>query len=102
MREEALSAGAVNAVVCNHWAEGGEGAVALAEAVEKACAIELNFKFLYDVEVSPTAACCFSLYTSMQLHVQSYGGYPYLGYLKPRLSERCSERGVCSKKRFSH
>ena len=26
--------------------------------------------------------------------LQSYPGYPYLGYLKPRLSERSSERGV--------
>ena len=30
--------------------------------------------------------------------VQSYPGYPYLGYPKPRLSERSSERGVCLKK----
>ena len=27
--------------------------------------------------------------------VQSYPGYPYLGYPKPRLSEHSSERGVC-------
>ena len=30
--------------------------------------------------------------------IQSYPGYPYLGYPKPRLSERSSERGVCLKK----
>ena len=52
VRDEALSAGAVDAVVCTHWAEGGEGAVDLANAVEKACAIRSNFKFLYDVTVS--------------------------------------------------
>ena len=27
-------------------------------------------------------------------------GYPYLGYPKPRLSERSSERGVCLKKGY--
>ena len=32
--------------------------------------------------------------------VQSYPGYPYLGYPKPRLSERSSERGVCLKKGY--
>ena len=30
--------------------------------------------------------------------VQSYPGYPYLGYPKPRLSERSSKCGVCLKK----
>ena len=29
--------------------------------------------------------------------IQSYPGYPYLGYPKPRLSERSYERGVCLK-----
>ena len=37
-------------------------------------------------------------YTWSTTHVQSYPGYPYLGYPKPRLSERNSKRGVCSKK----
>ena len=30
-------------------------------------------------------------------YVQSYPGYPYLGYPNPRLSERSSERAVCLK-----
>mmetsp|Transcript_17830 Transcript_17830/g.27727 ORF Transcript_17830/g.27727 Transcript_17830/m.27727 type:complete len:652 (-) Transcript_17830:117-2072(-) len=48
------AAGAFDAVLANHWAEGGEGAKNLAIAVEKACA-EANvddFKFLYDVNCS--------------------------------------------------
>ena len=31
-------------------------------------------------------------------NVQSYPGYPYLGYPKPRLSEHSSVHGVCLKK----
>lgn len=49
---EALAAGANSAIMCNHWAEGGKGAVELAKAVEKACAENSadNFKFLYPLE----------------------------------------------------
>ncbi|CAG0917316.1 unnamed protein product [Notodromas monacha] len=51
VRAESLNAGAVEAVVCKHWALGGEGAVDLAKAVEKACQLPSNFKFLYDLDV---------------------------------------------------
>ena len=44
--------GAFDAVICNHWAEGGKGATELAKAVDKACQQKSNFKFLYDVSVS--------------------------------------------------
>ena len=37
IRELCLEAGAYNAVIANHWAEGGAGAVALGEAVVDAC-----------------------------------------------------------------
>ena len=37
VRQAALEAGAMDAVVSRHWMEGGKGAVALAEAVVKAC-----------------------------------------------------------------
>ena len=50
IEELALEAGAVAAVPTNHWAEGGDGALALAEAVEKACEMPSDFKFLYDVD----------------------------------------------------
>ena len=52
IREEALKAGAVDAIPANHWAEGGKGAVDLAKGVIAACAQEKNFKLLYDIEGS--------------------------------------------------
>jgi hypothetical protein len=36
----------------NHWAHGGDGAVALAEAVDRACEQPSNFDFLYPLEKS--------------------------------------------------
>lgn len=52
VREVAMAAGAFDAVMANHWAEGGAGAADLARAVVEACRAndEANFKFLYDVE----------------------------------------------------
>ncbi|XP_015263430.1 PREDICTED: C-1-tetrahydrofolate synthase, cytoplasmic-like, partial [Gekko japonicus] len=47
----AKEAGAFDAVKCTHWAEGGKGAVALAEAVQRASQAPSNFRFLYDVEL---------------------------------------------------
>ncbi|KAJ8341418.1 hypothetical protein SKAU_G00337090 [Synaphobranchus kaupii] len=47
----AKSAGAFDAVHCFHWAEGGAGAVALGEAVQKAANAPSDFRFLYDVEL---------------------------------------------------
>jgi formate--tetrahydrofolate ligase len=40
----------VNAVLAKHWAEGGKGAVALAEEVVRVCDTENDFKFSYDVD----------------------------------------------------
>ncbi|KAF6731607.1 C-1-tetrahydrofolate synthase, cytoplasmic [Oryzias melastigma] len=48
----AKAAGAFDAVHCSHWAEGGAGAVALGQAVQKASEAPSNFKFLYDLELS--------------------------------------------------
>ncbi|GAB4548766.1 MAG: formate--tetrahydrofolate ligase [Anaerolineales bacterium] len=50
VRQAALEAGAVDAVVSTHWMDGGKGAVKLAEAVVKACEMPSNFRFLYDLE----------------------------------------------------
>ncbi|XP_056401259.1 C-1-tetrahydrofolate synthase, cytoplasmic isoform X2 [Hyla sarda] len=47
----AKEAGAFDAVKCTHWAEGGKGAVDLAQAVQKASRAPSAFKFLYDVEL---------------------------------------------------
>jgi len=46
VRKIAKAAGAEDAVVSNHWAEGGAGAVELAHAVVAACQKPSNFKLL--------------------------------------------------------
>ncbi|NWG05770.1 MAG: formate--tetrahydrofolate ligase [Chloroflexi bacterium] len=51
IRQAALEAGAVDAVVSTHWMDGGKGAVKLAEAVVKACDMPSNFRFLYDLDL---------------------------------------------------
>ncbi|MCA9716300.1 MAG: formate--tetrahydrofolate ligase [Myxococcales bacterium] len=51
IREQAIAAGAEDAVVCTHWAKGGAGAVALAEAVVAACDKPSHFRFLYPLEM---------------------------------------------------
>jgi formyltetrahydrofolate synthetase len=55
MRAAALEAGALDAIECNHWAEGGRGAVELAAAVVRACAAARAepaspFRFLYALD----------------------------------------------------
>jgi formyltetrahydrofolate synthetase len=50
VRQSALEAGAEDAVMSDHWAEGGAGAVALARTVIAASAKKGNFRFLYPLE----------------------------------------------------
>ncbi|MDA3809155.1 MAG: formate--tetrahydrofolate ligase [Spirochaetaceae bacterium] len=50
IKKKAMEAGAFNAVVANHWADGGEGAADLARSVIKACESPSDFKFLYPLE----------------------------------------------------
>jgi len=52
IREAAVKAGAVDAVVARNWAQGGDGAVALAEAIEKAAARPRDVKPFYPLELS--------------------------------------------------
>ena len=52
IRERALAAGAEDAVLSNHWALGGDGAVDLAKAVMVACEKPSEFQFLYPLEWS--------------------------------------------------
>ena len=52
VRQEALAAGADAAVVTNHYAKGGAGAIDLANAAIAACEGESNFKFLYELDKS--------------------------------------------------
>jgi methylenetetrahydrofolate dehydrogenase (NADP+)/methenyltetrahydrofolate cyclohydrolase/formyltetrahydrofolate synthetase len=50
IREEAIAAGAEDAIPANHWAEGGKGAVDLAKGVIAASEKEKDFKLLYDLD----------------------------------------------------
>ena len=52
VRQAALAAGAMDAVVSTHWADGGKGAIQLAEAVIRAAEKPSSFKQLYPVEMS--------------------------------------------------
>ena len=52
VRRIARKAGAQDAVVSSHWADGGKGSVKLARAVVKACALPANFKFLYPLDIT--------------------------------------------------
>ncbi len=52
IREVALAAGARDAVVTTHWADGGAGSEALAAAVWDACEEESDFQLLYPDDMS--------------------------------------------------
>ncbi len=52
VRKIAKEAGAEDAIMSNHWAEGGAGAVDLAKAVMKACEKPTNFNYLYPLDMS--------------------------------------------------
>src|ERR1700734_2643809 len=52
VRRLSIAAGAADAVVSNHWAEGGAGAVELGKAVIAACEKPGNFRFLYSLDLS--------------------------------------------------
>ncbi|MBK8986153.1 MAG: formate--tetrahydrofolate ligase [Chloroflexi bacterium] len=52
VRRISKEAGALDAVMTNHWAEGGKGAVALGEAIIAACEQPSDFHFLYPLEMS--------------------------------------------------
>lgn len=52
VRRIARKAGAQDAVVSSHWADGGKGSVRLARAVVKACSLPANFRFLYPLDIT--------------------------------------------------
>jgi len=52
VREYAIAQGAEDAVVTIHWANGGDGAAKLGEAVVAACDKPSDFKFLYPLDWS--------------------------------------------------
>ncbi|KAJ9156564.1 Formate-tetrahydrofolate ligase [Pleurostoma richardsiae] len=50
IREEAIAAGAEDAILANHWAEGGKGALDLAKGVVAASEKPKDFKLLYSLD----------------------------------------------------
>lgn len=50
IREEAIAAGAEDAILSNHWAEGGKGAIDLAQGIIAASEKPKDFKLLYTLE----------------------------------------------------
>jgi formate--tetrahydrofolate ligase len=50
IRKIAVEAGATGAAVARHWADGGKGAIELAEMVVSACEQPNDFRFLYPLE----------------------------------------------------
>jgi formyltetrahydrofolate synthetase len=52
VRKAAIEAGAEDAVMSNHWEEGGAGAVELGKAVIRAAEKPSNFRFLYPLDIS--------------------------------------------------
>ncbi|MBN1859755.1 formate--tetrahydrofolate ligase, partial [Candidatus Bipolaricaulota bacterium] len=52
IEQRATEAGALAAVPADHWARGGEGAIALAEAVRAACREPADFHPLYSLDAS--------------------------------------------------
>jgi methylenetetrahydrofolate dehydrogenase (NADP+)/methenyltetrahydrofolate cyclohydrolase/formyltetrahydrofolate synthetase/formate--tetrahydrofolate ligase len=52
IRDYAISQGAETAVMSDHWTNGGDGSVELAEAVVAACEKPTDFKFLYPLDIS--------------------------------------------------
>jgi methylenetetrahydrofolate dehydrogenase (NADP+)/methenyltetrahydrofolate cyclohydrolase/formyltetrahydrofolate synthetase len=52
VRKAAIGAGAEDAVVSTHWADGGAGAAKLGEAVVKAADKPSKFQFLYPLDIS--------------------------------------------------
>ncbi|MCS6897419.1 MAG: formate--tetrahydrofolate ligase [Nitrospira sp.] len=49
VRDQSIKAGAVEAAVSTHWAEGGRGAEQLAAAVVRACGQPSRFQYLYEL-----------------------------------------------------
>lgn len=51
VKKFAMENGAFRAVICDHWAKGGEGALELADAVIEACDQQSSFDYLYPLNM---------------------------------------------------
>ncbi|KAJ6650333.1 hypothetical protein lerEdw1_013384 [Lerista edwardsae] len=85
----AKEAGAFDAVKCTHWADGGKGSVALAEAVQKASQAPSHFKFLYDVEGFGNLPICMAKTHLSLSHDPEQKGVP-TGFVLPIRDIRAS------------
>ena len=79
VREEAISAGAENAIPASHWAEGGAGAVDLAKGIIAASEKEKNFKLLYNLD------------SDVQTRIEAIGKQMY-GAAKVEFSETAQKK----------
>jgi methylenetetrahydrofolate dehydrogenase (NADP+)/methenyltetrahydrofolate cyclohydrolase/formyltetrahydrofolate synthetase/formate--tetrahydrofolate ligase len=52
IKEASMEAGAFAAVLTDHWAKGGEGAMEMAEAVARACEQPTEFTYLYPLNMT--------------------------------------------------
>ncbi|MEL6340989.1 MAG: formate--tetrahydrofolate ligase [Myxococcota bacterium] len=57
LKELGVEAGALDAVVSDHWARGGEGAEPLARAVVQACEQPVDFRYSYDDDAAFEDKC---------------------------------------------
>ena len=79
IREKAIAAGAEDALLCTHWANGGDGAVELAHAVIAACEQPSAFQFLYPLEWSIKAKIekiAMDIYGAGSVQLHAGGGGP--------------------------
>ena len=72
LKSKCLEAGAAGAVMANHWAEGGKGALELAEKVVEVCAEVRRkgsaFKFLYELDGTTIAQKIEAICTQVQVN----------------------------------
>jgi len=87
-RDAAIDAGAEDAVMADHWAAGGKGAVALAEAVVAACEKPGGFRLLYADEMPIKAkieTICRKVYLAKAVHYEPLAEKQIASYEKAGL-----------------
>ena len=93
--DAAKAAGAFDAVVANHWEEGGDGAIALAEATMKACEAANatpesdTFHYLYDINASikeKLFSVCSEIYNAAEVTYSPEAEEAIAAYMKAGLT----------------
>jgi len=88
-RKAAEGAGAEAAVMSDHWARGGEGAIDLAEAVVAACEKPSSFQLLYPDDISikgKIETICKKVYKAAEVTYSSKADAQILSYERAGLS----------------